>query len=290
MKKTFTVLLFLFSLTTVSFAQLEERFGYLTQNDMKSYIKPFATSLGMAFNSAGYHSADVADVFGFSFGVNAMMIMVPDDQLSFNPDLPEGYSSDKGTATIYGDKGGYFAGPGGYIVYPAGVNQKTVYAAMPQVTLSMFGTEVLVRYVPEVPVTDEDKLSVFGIGVKHDISTYVPVIPIDLSFQVLYNSLEITNILDIKNLAFNLHASKGFGLATVYGGLQYETSTLNVDYTYTGNISGQNINENFSVEVDGDNSFRATLGAAVKLAFLVLNADASFGSQTVLTAGLTFEF
>ena len=41
--------------------------------------------------------------------------------------------------------------------------------------------------------------------------------------------------------------------------------------------------------IDGSNDFRATVGAALKLAVLVFNADFSFSSQPVASGGLTFE-
>jgi hypothetical protein len=45
-----------------------------------------------------------------------------------------------------------------------------------------------------------------------------------------------------------------------------------------------------TLSLDGDNGFRATLGASLQLAVIVLNADVSLGSQTVFGGGLSFEF
>ena len=42
--------------------------------------------------------------------------------------------------------------------------------------------------------------------------------------------------------------------------------------------------------MEGDNKIRATLGAALKLAFFVINTDVSFGTQTVAGLGLSLEF
>jgi hypothetical protein len=53
--KLLIVLLFL---TVPAFAQLEDRFGFLDQTEITKYAEPFGTSLGMAFNSASYHTAD----------------------------------------------------------------------------------------------------------------------------------------------------------------------------------------------------------------------------------------
>ncbi len=53
---------------------------------------------------------------------------------------------------------------------------------------------------------------------------------------------------------------------------------------------GLRTDKKVSLSLDGDNSFRATLGASLKLAVIVLNADVNLGSQTVFGGGLSFEF
>ncbi|MGE5437980.1 MAG: DUF6588 family protein [Syntrophothermus sp.] len=291
MQKITTMLfLALFLLAKPGYSQFQDRFSYLNDQEIPNYVKPFATSLGVAFNSASYHDADIADIFGFSFSIHGMYIMIPDDQLTFSPDLPNGYSSDKQTATIFGNKGGAYSGPDGFKVYPPGLNQTSLPAGVPQVTFSLVGTELLVRYFPSLSVGDE-KLSMLGLGLSHEISRYIPLLPVSVAAQVLYNNFEITNLVSVKNLAFNLHASKTFGLFVAYTGLQYENTTLDVTYTYEGTDRNSTLDDKeMSVSIDGDNSFRFTLGGALKLGFFHLNADVNLGAQTVFTTGLTFAF
>jgi hypothetical protein len=70
----------------------------------------------------------------------------------------------------------------------------------------------------------------FGFGIKHEISRYIPLLPLDIAVQFLYNNLEITNTLDLTAYAFNAHASKTFGVFTAYGGLNMRqaASILNI--------------------------------------------------------------
>lgn len=294
MKKilTFFVLFVLCSSSVLS--QVEDRFAALTQKNVELYAQPFATSFGTAMNSGGYHSADVASLFGFSISFQGMYMLIPDDDLTFTPVLPEGYTSGP-SATIFGDKGSAYAGPAGYITTPPGVNLSAMPMALPQIGISLLGTEVLFRYLPEIEIGDGgEKLSLFGIGAKHSVSQYIPLIPIDVAVQVLYNKLEITDLLESKNLAFNAHASKTFGVFTPYFGLQYESSSLDLNYTIKGDpASGDpelRVDKEVGVSLDGDNTFRTTLGAALKLAIFVLNADVNLGAQTTFTGGLSFEF
>ena len=294
MKKilTFFVLFVLCSSSVLS--QVEDRFAALTQKNVELYAQPFATAFGTAMNSGGYHSASIADWFGFSISFHGMYMLIPDDDLTFTPSLPDGYSAGP-TATIFGDKGSAYAGPAGYITTPPGVNLSAMPMALPQVSVSLLGTEVLFRYLPEIEIGDKgEKLSMLGLGAKHSISRYIPLIPIDIAVQVLYNKLEITDLLESKNLAFNAHVSKTLGVFIPYFGLQYESSSLDLNYTIKGDpASGDpelRVDKEVGVSLDGDNTFRTTLGAALKLAIFVLNADVNLGAQTTFTGGLSFEF
>lgn len=292
MNKMKSVMVILFFLSARVFPQVGDRFGFLTDEEITEYARPFGTSLGMAFNSASYHTAKVADLFGFSISFKGMYIFVPEDDLTFTPLLPAGYTADQPTATIYGNEGTSYYGPNGYIVYPPGINESSLPVVLPQISASLIGTEVMLRYLPSISLGDEEDLSMFGIGLKHCISRYIPLSPVDISVQFLYNNLKITNVMDIDAIGINAHASKSFGLFTLYGGLQYESSTINLEYEYTAlsGTSSAQAGEIIKVTIDGDNDFRGTLGGSLKLAVIVLNVDYSLGTQSVLCGGLTFEF
>ena len=224
-----------------------------------------------------------------------MMILIPDDQRTFTPNLPNGYFSTNGneqTATFFGESGGIYAGPQGLITYPSGINESAVPLLFPQATVSFMGTELLLRYVP-LKIEDQN-ITLFGVGVRHSISQYIPLIPLDLAVQILYNRFTIGDIVKSTNWAFNAEASKSFGLFTAYGGLQYETSNVTFNYEiksdpFSGDpeiVKGGKV----SAEVDGDNKVRMTLGGALSFGLLVLNADYNIGSQSVVTTGLTIAF
>jgi hypothetical protein len=292
MKKIFTLVI-AFSLSIPGFAQLEDRFGFLNQSEVEKYVQPLGTSLGMAFNSASYYSAKVPDLFGFSISFRGMFIIIPDADKTFTPEIDvPGYSTETPTATVYGGEGTAYYGPDGYIPYPPGIDRSTLPFALPQVSVSLMGTEVMLRYLPSIQLGDEEDLSMFGFGIKHNISRYIPLVPVDIAVQFLYNNLEVTNVMNLTAYAFNAHASKTFGVFTAYGGLQYETSSFDIEYTYT-DPSGLNPNLNgtkIKADIEGDNNFRFTFGGALKLAVIVINADLGIGSQLVASSGLTFEF
>ncbi len=292
MKKVLTFIVISFFLSTPLVSQVEDRFSFLTEQNVVDFAQPFATTLGTAFNSASYHSASVSKFFGFSLSFKGMYIMVPDDQLTFTPTLPNGYSASTPTATIYGNKGGAYAGPDGYIVYPPGINESSVPVAYPQVAASFMGTELMIRYLPSIDL-GETSIGFFGAGLKHSISQYIPLFPLDLAVQVMYSNFSLKDIIDANNFAFNAHASKTFGVFTPYVGLQYESTAFELKYTIKGDPNSGDpnlrVDKPVTVDIDGDNNFRATVGGSLKLAIIVLNADVSLSSQTVFSGGLTFE-
>ena len=295
MKKILLLLTLFIFIAKPLFSQIEDRFSQLAENNAVEYAQPFATTLGTAINSNGYYSADIPAMFSFSVSFRGMYIIIPESQKNFTPTFSEpGYEATKTTATIYGDRGAAYAGPDGYIVMPPGINQSGVPVAYPQVGASFLGTQVIVRYLPKISIAENNDLSIIGVGIAHSISQYIPLFPVDLAVQVLFNNIKISGIMKMNNIAFNAHASKTLGPVTPYIGLQYEKTSLDLDYTYkadyqTGGTS-LNTDQHITMTVDGSNNFRATVGAALKLAVIVFNADFSISSQPVVSGGITFEF
>jgi len=102
---------------------------------------------------------------------------------------------------------------------------------------------------------------------------------------VFYQQLTIGDYLEEKGFAFGAQVSKTFFIATLYGGLQYESSSMSVHYTYQGPDATPN--SVIGLSIDGENSYRATAGLALDLIIMTLNADVSVGKMTVASAGFS---
>lgn len=300
MKKFFYTFFFVILLGfSNSYSQVGERITSLPPGEASNFITPLSTWFGSYFNSGGYYSASIPKTFGFKFSIIGMYIFVPDGQTSFTPNLPEGYSSSGSTATFFGDRGGVYLGPKGFLIYPFGLNLQNVPAGIYQASGSMFGAELMLRYFPKLRIKDITT-NLWGIGLKYSISQFIPLSPVDIAIQVLYNNFNFdfdgdNNDYDFKsdskNFAANVHVSKTFsGMFTLYGGLQYETTTLDLTYNFRDpdemypNLAGEQ-----QITIDGDNNFRATFGAAVKLAVIVFNVDYNLSSQSLFTGGISLE-
>ena len=302
--KKFLSLILLASIlqSTQSLAQIGVNINSLPPFETSEYIKPLSTWFGTYFNSGTYYDASVSDLWGFKFSIVGSYVMIPEDQRTFKPDPQlSGVGNIEPTATIFGNRASYYLGSNGFFTYTAGLALKAVPFGVYQFSGSTLNTELMIRFFPKVKF-GEAKVGVLGFGLKHEISSYFPLLPVDVSVQLLYNNFDFefddgdpVNYTKLKsnNFAFNVHASKTFaGIFIVYSGLQFETSNMDMSYYFedTNNYYpgiGNKINE---LDIKGDNNFRYTLGGALKLGIFVINADVNLTKFTVFTTGLSLDF
>ncbi len=190
-------------------------------------------------------------------------------------------------------------------------------------------TEVMVRYIPTVGFGDAGDLGLFGFGVKHDIKQWIPVVnkmPFDMSAFFGYTKMDLGLGLDLKpesgvnnqtgnngvyadqamNLetkatTFGLILSKKLSVLTVYGGVNYQTSStklsLDGDYPLTsvetrvgdpnyGQKVVTKISDPVNFTVDGANGVTGTLGARLKLLIITFHGAYTFGAYPMATAGI----
>jgi len=230
-----------------------------------------------------------------------MWTIIPDDQKTFNPNpqLP-GVEAAGPTATMFGNKASYYLGSNGFYAYPTGLALSAVPSGIFQFAGSMFNTELMIRFFPEVKF-DNSKLGLIGFGIKHDISRFFPGIPVDVAVQILINNFNFeyddgdefnyTKVTS-SNFAFNVHASKSFSALTVYGGLQYESTSLDASYFFedANYYYPETGHQKQDITVDGDNNFRLTFGGAFKFAAFVIHADVNLTKFTTYTTGLSLDF
>lgn len=295
------VLLSIMLFSSTTFSQIGITINKLSPSDASQYVKPLSTWFGTYFNSGTYYDAKVPALFGFKFNLVGMWSLVPDDQKTFKPDPKiSGVGDIDPTATVFGNKSSYYLSSNGFYTYPAGLSLKAVPMGIYQFAGSFFNTELMVRFFPKVKFQDA-KVGILGFGLKHEISSHFPLLPVNISVQLLYNNFNFefddgdpANYTKIKssNFAFNIHASKSISVLTVYSGLQYESSSMDFNYYFEDPNNQYPVEGNkiINLKVDGDNNFRFTFGGAVKLGFFVINADVNLTKFTTFTTGLSLDF
>ncbi|MDG1283318.1 MAG: hypothetical protein P8N46_01565, partial [Flavobacteriales bacterium] len=153
-----------------------------------------------------------------------------------------------------------------------------------------------VRYMPTLNLSDI-ATNLFGIGVKHDILQWIPVIgdaiPMSLSLQAGYT--ELNTSLDIyeqkvsmKTTAttINLIASRKLLILTGYVGLGYNTSVTNLSADAGFNLSGVDFSDKIEIEFQSENKLRTNIGLRLNLTVVTIHADYTFSEYPTATLGL----
>lgn len=292
---------------TSTLAQVGSEYG-------KAYVAPAVDAFGMDMNSGFFHGASMSGLLPLGLhlyvGVQVGTALIQSSDKSFNASYADTlYDPILGkqpatftvtnAPTIYGgsDKGKAVITPTNPL-YPTDslstigglINASIVPLPIPQVGIgSLFGTDVMVRYLPQIKLSDYGKVQLFGVAVRHSISQYIPLVPIDIAVQVGFQSLSVTDssggdLMKASTFAANLEVSKTFLMLTLYGGLQMESSSVDVKYTYNPGQNFQPVNVSFSLK--GKNKFRALAGLSFSLGPVLINGDYSIGSMSAVTLGL----
>jgi hypothetical protein len=261
-------------------------------DNVKGYVQPIADLFGSNMNAGYIRNAKIPESgFNFRFDVIAMAAMVKSDQETYMASDPWGGKFQ--TATIFGKKGGSSPNP----LNPTdpsqayrgsdGLLSTSIFPFLtPQITIGhLYGTEAVIRFVPipEISSAKLPKITLFGIGVRHSISQYFQEIPVDLAAGFMYNRFSIGDLITVKGYGGMVQASKELAILLLYGGVQFEKSTLTL--TYKSSL-GSDVN----IDMDGSNVVRGVVGAGLNLGFFKLFADANFGAITSFTAGFGFGF
>ncbi len=168
-----------------------------------------------------------------------------------------------------------------------GVGLPGVAMITPQFSLGLpMDIELTLRGAPPIELGDAGEASFFGFGGKIGINQFVPVpIPFLPQVSVGYYMTNLTfgDVFTAKNSIMTLQASKSIPFLTVYGGFGLESSSMEVSYTPDPST---NLTNDIEFNIDGDNSFRTTVGVRLKLALISLNADYNMGEYSALNIGM----
>ena len=282
---------------------------------IEAYVSPLGNSLGAALNNGWYNTAKPHHLGGFDITITANLVLVPTDAKTFNitgsnNGTFNGVEGSENTPTILGNTtAGKATYNGTKFDMPKGLNIPLLPIPMLQAGIGLIkNTEIDVRFMPEIEMKGVST-DLFGIGVKHDILQWLPIvdkIPIDVSFQAGYTKLnsqvmleyDVNGVgknaeaaLDIRATTFNILLSKKIAMLTAYAGLGYNSTktTFNVNGIKNYNIAGLDLDvveDLTTFEFESNNNLRANVGFRFQIAVLALQANYTFSEYPVATVGL----
>jgi outer membrane protein OmpA-like peptidoglycan-associated protein len=257
------VLYLLLLITTVQLAYSKDEltisgeFNLFTSKNAQGYFKPLSTTLSESFNSDYYTTANYHKSWSLGLDVSFMELFIPSSQLTYNAELPQGFSNRNLTntadlrdnnlrinvpntslqPTFYGGHSTpVFSTPlnssdpdsllrtvtfmeGNNISQIVGVPALQLFVGLPT------RTQLRIRYFG-VNVGNYSVLS-YGIGVNQNIDKFFDIFPeeMGLALNLAYNSFAFNPGFNINSLAAGLHYSYSFDFGlTLYCGAQYEST------------------------------------------------------------------
>jgi len=321
MKKAILVAALILAGSGLASAQnLGENLGQVSSQYARAYVTPAANAFGADLNSGLFHTASVGGALPFGLkvyvGVQVAGAFVPSSDKSFSLTYqdtmeftdPLGIShrvpatfTTTNAPTIFGSKtkGTIKITPNDSSYRAYGESESSIGGLIsasiapipiPQIGLgSLFGTDVVVRFLPKIKYQSYGSVQMFGLAVRHDISQYIPFCPVDIAAEIGFQNLGISDssgssIFKTSTFAANLEVSKTFAVVTVYGGLQVESSSADVNYTYAPYQNAEPVSVSFDIK--GKNKFRALAGLDFGFGPLTINADYNLGSVSVANVGI----
>lgn len=277
--------------TSSSFAQVGD-IGRILQSSaedanilVKQYLKPFGSGFGASLNSGWTNTAQPHKTLGFDITVSAGLAVVPSGDKTFDIsnigleelEVESGPStlqtingkSDVPTTTLAAfediDGDGQEEKLFGFNM-PSGTGFGYVPAPEIKGAVGIFkDTELMLRYVPKVDISDYGTFKQYGFGAKHGLNQWLPggkLLPVDLSIMVGYtnqtvssgfrltgdevissniqNQVEVPDDItsstwdgqkvEIDTEAYTINAlvGKSLPVISVYGGVGYEASTVSI--------------------------------------------------------------
>lgn len=318
MKKIIFISLLLSLMVSITWAEtLTEKLERFGAENGEAYINPWVTAFGTSLNTGLYQSAKVLKPFLFGVNLNSMAIFVPDEDKTFALASPtfeyngQTYNlyneAELESATCFGDKGATFtfndAVPEGIdtsdldLKLPNGGDISAIPMFIPQVNMGLpFGNEIMVRGFPKVKIQkDVGDFSFWGVGLKHSLDQYIPLVPIDLAVQAAYQQMSFADVIEINSFAANIHISKKLLMWTLYGGVGYENTNMEVKFegvSYEVNENNQLVvtPKDIKFDIEGENEYRATAGVRYSVLLAKFYADYTLSKYNVINIGMGLSF
>jgi hypothetical protein len=169
----------------------------------------------------------------------------------------------------------------------------------PQITVgTIYGTNLTVRWLPTMAIPKIGDFDFFGFGIQHNPAVWLnKSLPVDVCVGYFHQNLTVGDLFDASTNAYGVDVSKQLGWRilniTPYAGLQLESSTMSFHYDFTstekdaaGNVTTKTVPVKF--DLDGDNSYRATVGVSLRFLVLNINADYNFAQYNSFSGGVMF--
>ncbi len=289
-----SLLMLLVAIPTLGLAaQIEDSLDHYTGENAKGYLNPLKEGFGGALQAGMYRSAAIPKTgFQIDLDVKIGMVKFGDSDKTFTAKAESGFVGPTDTAkapTVVGSENAVtLVGDGGaQFVFPGGLNMSSIGVPVPQLTVSgLMGSQLLVRWI-SIKTGDSDvgDIKLFGIGVRHSISQYIPACPVDIAAGGTWQSLKVgSNLIDSHGLSIGAQASKKYSVLEPYAGIAIDRFSMSVDYDYK---SGGGETVPIHVDLGSNSNAHLSGGLGINLGLLHLYGEVGTAGRTILSTGFS---
>jgi hypothetical protein len=275
-------------------AQLEDNLGAYTDETAEGYLKPLQEAFGQALNSNFFTNAAIPKVgYHARFEIRAMSVFFGSGDETFRAAAGGDFASQEevDAPTVVGPTESVSVtdqGTGTTYVFPGGFDLSSLTIGVPQLTISAYATEAVLRWIA-VDTGDAEigDVKLFGLGVRHNVSQYFTNFPLDLAGAFYYQTFKLgDDLIDARSISFGLQGSKSFSVLRPFGGISFDTSSM--DATYTSNTTGDDTE--VTLQMDSERSLHLTAGAALDFGPVEVHLAGELAQRFGVSAGLGFGF
>lgn len=273
---------------------LEETIRQYSATSIEGYVQPLADVLVANLSSGWHNGAPLArQRFSLSVELVGSLAALDENMRTYVAEAPLGFEpATFRTPTVFGGKATavqHQSIPGLSYRGSDGILDGDYFpGAVPQLRIGgLFGTEVMVRYITTsiaaaIPESEIPDLTIYGVGVRHLVSTYLPFLPFDLAVAASVNAISLGDMADLRGTSFALQAGRTFGVLGLYGGVATDQGRMHLSYTSTNPQAEGTVD----VDLTARRSVRVTGGAALRAGPLTIFGDANRGRLTTYSFGL----
>lgn len=279
----------------------------------KAYLSPLPNGVITGLNSGWTTKAKPTKSLGFSLQLRASFASVPAVEQIFDANTIglEGISVSPGkSSTIAGENidGQILTLPdNSTLTLPSGINFPYVPTPMVQANLGLFlGTDVTIRYVPEVDLQDYGSVDLVGVGIKHDLNQWIPggkLLPIDLTIMAAYTQFNMSIDLEFNQgaqgqrvesatqaIVTNFLVGKTIPLLSAYAGIGYQLGDFELnmlgDYIIGSGVRQSTLTDPVSYTQSYNGGIHLIAGAQIKVALFRLFAEVTTAEYTTFNGGI----
>jgi hypothetical protein len=247
--------------------------GYL-----KGYSQHLSTAFGISMGGSLFHRAYAKTFPRFDAGLSYSFLKIPEEAKTFN------WSGEE-FPTVFGSNSEPLQ-----MVPGTGLSQLAIPQL--QLNLGLFADfEVMVRGWSPIVNAEIGKITLYGAGIKYGLSDLVfsPIFAIDLSVQVSYHILTVSDWLEAGTFGMNIQVSKEFSPLPIgfYASVGYEATSMTIKTDMIPNIGSDGVGD---VKLNGDNGPRINLGTSFTFHFLVFHVDYNIAKFNSLAGGVKIGF